>query len=139
MDNRITDIANERPMFRTLLLFFGVGMLALWIIALATDAVDWFAWVDAIFGAIALYVGGVLHELRDRTATATAGLLAMGVIILWIVGLATGVDSWLTWVSFGLALALLAGVMLRGSAFARRTFGTTNTPRTPSPGVPLPV
>lgn len=101
----------HRPALRAFMFLFGAGLIVLWIIGLATNQRSWFGWVDVIGGSLGLYTAVIMPDLEPGLPVSVGYVFSLGLIALWIVGLATGVTGWLVWVTFGLAVMLLLGTV----------------------------
>ncbi len=107
------------------MIILGLGLVVLWIVALGAHATGWLTWLDLIAALLAFAAAGFTSLGR---AAKSRGLdlvgpfgLAVGLLILWIVGLATGATLWLTWwtFAFGIGFGLL-GAGVGSTAMERR-------------------
>ncbi len=91
-------------MVRAVSVALGVGLILLWIVGLAVGATEWMTWLDGIAGLLlflnAAQVGEGSGWLRS---SAGPGLVGAGLAAMWIVGLATHADAWLSWWTFAFA------------------------------------
>lgn len=102
-------------MFRPISVALGFGLIILWIAALTSNAVGWLTWLDGVAGLIAIAMGLGFAQIA-RAGVAGSGLLALGLFVLWIVGLAAGSTLWLVWwtFAFGCAFLILAASSMAG-------------------------
>jgi hypothetical protein len=103
------------------------GLTVLWLVGLGRHATPWLSWLDGL-GALcgfAIALGASDIPTRNRAAGPIA--LGMGLVVLWIIGLATHSNFGLTWWTLFFACAfLLVGIVAR---FSKRQ----PAPRTPRP------
>jgi hypothetical protein len=103
----------------------GLGLGALWIIAMSVDATDWLTWSVGIAAALSLAAVGTIPERRGSAwAAGCLGALAAGLFAAWVVALATEATPWLAWWTFVagcLTAAASAGAALQGTIDALRT------------------
>ncbi|HVV49388.1 MAG TPA: hypothetical protein VHO06_07010 [Polyangia bacterium] len=93
-------------MFRAVSAVLGFGLILLWIAGLASHAVAWLTWLDGLAGLVAVAMG--LGFVRAAQMGVPGwGLLAFGLFVLWIIGLAGGRTLWQAWWTFGFACAFL--------------------------------
>jgi len=110
---------------RGVLVAMGIGLVILWIVGLGQHATPWLTWLDGLGALFAFALAGGL------AATASAALggggifaLAIGLGVLWIIGLSTHAVGWLTWWTFAFACGfLLLGIVtsVRGPITTRTT------------------
>lgn len=119
-------------MVRGISVVLAVGLVVLWIVALGQHATVWLAWLALIGGlcgfGIALGAGDPAGRMMGVGAPIA---LAIGLFVLWIIGLATRANTWLTWWDFAFACAFLLVGIIFGAAGPRLT--TTTTTRTTPP------
>lgn len=110
-------------MFRGVSVILGIGLIILWLAALSAHAVLWLTWLDGLAGLLAIVMGLTLVA-SARAGASGSGLLALGLFILWIIGLATGRSLWLAWWTFAFACAFM---ILAASSMSdeRRLHGRT--------------
>jgi hypothetical protein len=105
-----------------------IGLVILWLVGLSQHATAWLTWLDvvgALFG-FAIAAGAGPQVARGFAGGAPIAL-AIGLGVLWIIGLATHAEAWLTWWTFAFACAfLLLGI---GGSFTRRPVLRTTEPR----------
>jgi hypothetical protein len=99
-------VRKEDVMFRGISVALGVGLIILWIVGMSSHAVPWLTWLDGLGGLMGIVMGISVLQV-GRTGVAAWGLLALGLYVLWIVGLASGRGMWLAWWTFGFACAFL--------------------------------
>lgn len=103
-------------MLRVFPAFMGAGLTAMWVIGLSEDATIWLTWLVGIAAALSFATVGLIPERRGSLwAGACLGLLAAGLGLMWLVGLATHATRWLTWWSF--VAAVLTCLLAVGTAF----------------------
>src|SRR4051794_34637285 len=105
-------------MLRIVPAFLGLGLAVLWVVGMSVDASVLLTWSAGIAAALCLATVGLIP---DRQAAPVAGLclgmIAAGLLVLWLVGLRTGATPWLTWwifVAACLALVAAFGAALQG-------------------------
>jgi hypothetical protein len=85
-----------------------IGLVILWIAGLNAHAAGWLTWLDGVAAVCAfLIAGSVASSLGRGSTSGFLVALAVGLAILWIIGLATHAALWLTWWTFGFACAFL--------------------------------
>jgi len=98
-------------MVRGISVVLGIGLVALWIAGLTQHATAWLTWLD-VFGALCAFA--VAAGAGARVSTGQAGgavALGAGLGILWILGILSRADRWLTWWTFAFACAfVLVGI-----------------------------
>jgi hypothetical protein len=99
-------------MTRGISLILAVGLVVLWLVGLSRHATPWLTWLNGVGALCAFGIAGVAGErMRRGFATGTPVALAIGLGVLWIIGLATHAVPWLVWWTFAFACAfLLLGV-----------------------------
>jgi hypothetical protein len=105
----------------------GIGLVILWLVGLSNHATAWLTWFDGLAALCAFGIAAAVSSEHASTSVVSGGpiALAMGLYVLWIVGLATHAEHWLSWWTFAFATAfLVVGV----SASMQRPVITT--PRT---------
>ncbi len=116
-------------MVRGISVALAIGLVILWIVGIGQHATAWLTWLDglgALFGfAIA---AGVAPGVTRAAAAGGPVALAIGLFILWIIGLATHAEVWLTWWTFAFAVAFLIVGVAGGTM--RRPVGQVTRPRT---------
>ena len=107
-------------MFRAISFVLGLGLVLLWLAGLSSHASAWLTWLDGLAALIAIAGAAALVEFH-RGGTAGTGLLALGLFILWIIGLATGATLWLSWWTFAFACAfvVVTGASMSGTVHLR--------------------
>ena len=108
-------------MFRAIAFVLGLGLVLVWLAGLSSHASGWLTWLDGLAALVALAGAAALVEF-NRGGTAGSGFLALGLFVLWIVGLATGATLWLSWWTFAFACAflVLAGASMSGRSVQLR-------------------
>jgi hypothetical protein len=106
-------------MVRGVSVALAIGLVILWIVGIGEHATAWLTWLDglaALFGfALA---AGIVRGVSNAAAAAGPVALAIGLGILWIIGLATHTEAWLSWWTFAFAVAyLIVGI---GGGMARQ-------------------
>jgi hypothetical protein len=101
-------------MFRGASVVLGIGLIILWIAGLSSHAMHgaWLPWLDGVAGLVAIGIGVSIGK-EMGIGVAGWGLMALGLFILWIIGLASAAPVWLAWWTFGFACAF---VILAASA-----------------------
>ena len=95
----------------------GIGLLILWLVGLGSpNSTTWLAWWDAI-AAVAAFIAAGSANTRQN-AVAGAGVVALGIFVLWIVGLSTNGTPWQNWWTFAFACLMVV------SAFAGTSIPT---------------
>jgi len=94
----------------------GLGLMVSWIVGLSMGATFWLTWLNGAAAALAFAACGLLPGQRAALpAGALLGLIAGGLLLLWLIAIATHATGWLTWSTF--AIALTAGPVALGAAF----------------------
>ncbi|HEY8923634.1 MAG TPA: hypothetical protein VIU64_04585, partial [Polyangia bacterium] len=102
-------------MLRIFPALLGAGLAILWVIGLSIDATVWLTWIDGIAAALSFASVGLIPERRGSLwAAFCLGLLALGLFVLWMLGLEHRATPWLTW--WTLVAAALAGATAVGAA-----------------------
>jgi hypothetical protein len=116
-------------MIRGISVALAIGLVILWIVGLSAHATAWLTWLDglgALFGfALA---AGIVPGVSAAAAASGPIALAIGLGILWIIGLVMHAEMWLTWWTFAFAIAfLLVGI---GAGMQERPRVDVRRPRT---------
>src|SRR5690348_8906502 len=106
-------------MFRGVSVVLGVGLIILWIVGLSAHATLWLSWLDGVAGLVAILLGIAAVPVA-RAGVAGWGLMAFGLFILWIVGLAAHGPGWLAWWTFAFACAFIVLAAAATSGMERR-------------------
>jgi hypothetical protein len=96
----------EGNMRRAIALGLAVGLFVLSFAGLVLQVPIWFSWLDGI-AALAACGGAVAFGASPRAGTAIWGALALGLIVLWLVGLRTVGAGLMSWGNFAFACAFL--------------------------------
>ena len=95
-------------MVRPLGLILSFGLFVLGVIGLYSHTQpSWFLILDFVAGGVALLAIIALWLGHGRRAGLVALALAVGLGVLWLVGLGTGAAGWLTWCMLGWGCAFL--------------------------------
>lgn len=95
-------------MVRGISLVLAIGLVILWIVGLSQHATGWMTWLDGLGALIAFAIAAGVTATMSRAALATGPVaLAIGLGVLWIIGLATHASLWLSWWTFAFAVAFL--------------------------------
>src|SRR5947209_16826782 len=92
----------------------GLGLAVLWVIGMCEDAEVWLTWLDGVAATLSFAVVGLIPEREgSRLAAGAMGAVGLGLLALWLTGLATHATPWLTWWTFvaGCVTALAAGAV----------------------------
>jgi hypothetical protein len=94
-------------MSRALAALFGVGLVTAWIFGLIYDVPRWIVWSDAGLAFVTL---GALASAGSPglEGVATWPFVALGLLAVWMFGLATHATAWATWLNFGFGCGFLA-------------------------------
>ena len=96
-------------MIRGLSLFLGIGLVILWVCGIHQHGTVWLTWLDGLCAVGGLIIAANNGEGKERLTVASYTLaLAGGLGLLWLVGLATRREAWLTWWTFAFGCAYLA-------------------------------
>jgi hypothetical protein len=112
-------------MVRGLTIAVGIGLIILWIAGLSSpNSSTWLTWLDGIMGLFAFSIAGGLSQYNTRMNTrgARAGgpfMLSLGLFVLWIIAVASGVIAWQTWWTFAFACAELVVAFIGGAQRGR--------------------
>jgi hypothetical protein len=113
-------------MVRGISILLAIGLFILWIVGLAEHATLWLSWLDGLGALCGLLIGASVGQGATRGVDVGAPVaLAIGLGVLWIIGLATHAEVWLTWWTFGFACAFLILGIAGGAVTARTTTATT--------------
>lgn len=105
-------------MLRASLVALGVSMLLIWMVGIVNHSTDWMTWLDGIAGVLTLWLVPVTRpRLGPAAVSIGPNLIGLGLLAMFIVGIATGASSWLTWFTFAAACSYL---MFGGFAFMVR-------------------
>jgi hypothetical protein len=105
----------------------GIGLLILALAGLGKQVPGWAGWITFGIGVASMIAGAAAFDVRERRWLAPVGFF-LAMAAMWVMELATGVESWFTWVSFAAALIYL------GSAAAAQVPRGTLRPQVPVPG-----
>jgi hypothetical protein len=84
-----------------------VGLGILWLVGLSSPVVpSWLLWLDFVVALLSLGTGLIPDGATDLSRAAPF-VLGLGLLVLWIVGLATHAVSWFTWWNFAFGVAYL--------------------------------
>ena len=85
----------------------GAGLVALFVVGLATHATPWLTWLDGV--AAALVIGALASRSGGRSTMNRGAILAFAaaaLLVLWLVGVTGHATRWLVWWTFGTFLAV---------------------------------
>lgn len=106
---------------RTGMILLGIGLGLLWLVGLGYQATPWLTWGNLVAALLSLGTG-LLPNSAVSALKASPFTLGGLLVVLWIVGLASGASLWLTWWTFVFGVAyLLFGVATLGERPFRRT------------------
>jgi hypothetical protein len=94
----------------------GLGLAALWVAGLNSPiAPRWFTWFDGLAAAGAFIVAAMMQSYDTRAKRVGGPItLAIGLLVLWIIGLATGAVGWMSWWTFAFACGFLTLAVAAG-------------------------
>ncbi len=101
---------------KPVLAVLGIGIIILGLFGLGRS--DWMGWLDIVIGIAALIASGTLGRTTRAVGIGTTVGLGVAALVLWIIGLATGVVAWLVWWTFAFGVAFIV------ASFVRPTMGT---------------
>lgn len=107
-------------MFRGVSVALGIGLIILWIAGLSAHSALWLTWLDGIAGLVAILLGVAVVGSVARAGVGGWGLLALGLFVLWIIGLAAHAPLWLAWWTFAFACAFVVLAAASTSGGERR-------------------
>jgi hypothetical protein len=95
------------------MILLGIGLGLLWLAGLYNHATSWLVWLtfasailSLLFGLMPETVSGAAPGKRSGTLMRMPPFVQTAVLlVLWIIGLASGATSWLTWWTFAFAIA----------------------------------
>jgi hypothetical protein len=95
-------------MVRGVSIALGIGLVILFIVGLGRHATPWLTWLDGLAALFAFVLAGA-GAATVATALGGGGVfaLAIGLGVLWIIGLSTHAVVWLTWFTFAFACGFL--------------------------------
>src|SRR5579885_1766130 len=111
-------------MIKSWSIIFGIGLGILWLAGLgAPSATPWMTWLDAVGALCAFLIAAGVSDgsARGRRVSSTL-LLSIGLYVLWIAGLSSGVVAWQNWWTFAFACGFL--ILAIGSGAMRRVSAT---------------
>ncbi len=118
-------------MIRGLSIALAIGLVIVWIVGLNQHATGWLTWLDGLGALVGFAIAAGAGPAVGRAYGAGGPIaLAVGLGILWIIGLATHAEAWLTWWTFVFACAFLLLGIAGGAAGERMTTPRAPTPRT---------
>ena len=94
-------------MQRAVAMGFGVALIFLGFWEMVYHAPLWLAWLNGVAGLVA-FAGAGAFAATPKMSGAIWGALALGLFVLWLVGLGARGAGPTPWWSFGFALAFLA-------------------------------
>jgi hypothetical protein len=95
-------------MTRGLTLGLSVGLIILWIMGITSHANIWLTWLNGLAALVGFaVVFGAGNIARDSISPAGPIAIGVGLALMWIVGLATGANTGLTWLTFVFACAFV--------------------------------
>ena len=95
-------------MTRTISIVLAVGLVILWLAGLSRHATPWLTWLDVVAALCAFAIAATASANLSRSATVGEPIaLAVGLGILFVVGLTTHAVRWLTWWTFVFACAFM--------------------------------
>jgi hypothetical protein len=81
-------------------------LVTLWMFAVGYGEANWLAWVNLGVGVVVL--GGVASSTTyEEQGTATWPLAALVLLGMWLFALAAGSPTWMTWLTFAVAVGFL--------------------------------
>jgi hypothetical protein len=96
-------------MLRAVLVGLGLSLALLWIVGVIDHSTIWLTWVDGIFALLSIGLALLLSDASTPVASSAGlGAMGLGLLTLFIVGLATSASAWLVWFT----LAFAAGYLL---------------------------
>jgi len=110
-------------MVRSWSIVLGIGLAILWVAGMNDPyAPGWLVWLDGVAALISFLVAGMASDgLVERRDAAGPFALALGLGLIWAIGLAERVVPWVAWWTFAFACAFAAvGVMARRGPVVRR-------------------
>jgi len=108
-------------MVRGTSIVLGIGLVLLWIVGLSNHASAWLTWLDGLAALCAFGVAAAaVPEGAGVTAASPLGL-SVGLYVLWIIGLAMHVETWLAWWTFAFATGFLLLGLFSGASTRRPT------------------
>jgi hypothetical protein len=106
-------------MLRASLVSLAVCTLLLWLVGVVDGATTWMVWVDGVVAVLTLLLVPVTRDRVGAIGVAIGPtLLGLGLIAVFIVGLATDATAWITWFTLAWGIGYL---LFAGFAFMLRT------------------
>lgn len=95
-------------MLRASLVSLGIAMVLLWMVGVVDHSTDWMTWLDGIAGLLTFLLVPVTRpRLGPAAVSIGPNLIGLGLLAMFIVGIATAASAWLTWFTFAAACAYL--------------------------------
>lgn len=95
-------------MLRASLTALGIAMLLLWIVGVVDHSTDWMTWLSGIAALLTfLLVPITRDDVGPAAVSIGPNLIGLGLIAIFIVGIATAASAWLTWFNFAAGCAYL--------------------------------
>jgi hypothetical protein len=107
-------------MLRASLVALALATLLLWLVGLVDGATVWLTWLDGVAALLTLLLVPVTRDyLGPLRVSVGPALIGIGLVAMFVAGLATRASAWLVWFN----LAFGAGyLMFAGFAFIVRAF-----------------
>lgn len=88
------------------LIILGLALGLLWVVGLSAGAASWLVWLDFVAAVIAL-LAGLIPQSAASALKGAPFFVGIGLLVLWIIALASAVVPWMTWWTFAFGIAFL--------------------------------
>jgi hypothetical protein len=113
---------------RGISLILAVGLVILWLVGLSQHATAWLTWLNGLGALVGFAIAaGAVPRLERGVGSGGSIALAIGLGVLWIIGLAEHRETWLVWWTFAFACAYFLLGIGSGASTTRRPIVTTTT------------
>jgi hypothetical protein len=103
------------------MIVLGIGLLLIWLAGVSTHSAGWLSWLDFVAGATSLLIGAFRPaEVAPATRFGMPLALAIGLFVIWLIGLGVGSPHARVWWTFAFACAYLLVALSVGTP-ARQT------------------
>ena len=99
----------------------GLGLALLWWIGLSLNPHAGLLWFDAVGAVLAFGIAGLVDDTVESNPAYALGpaVLGLGLVAVWIAGMASAQPPWVSWLNFLFAVACLAVAVMAAAAGRR--------------------